>query len=326
MTAQRRLRPLPSLFVRDARARARHRPRHRHDARHHRGLPVRAHRRRRDLARDRRGLAPLLRGPEPRRARRPARAPRPQRRPQRAARRDRAATTSSPSSSPACGSPAPRASTAASSTSSSGRASPPGGVLQQWVQLHHIRRRELAAIIRTLRSVFPHVALFVGGAQGILVASAAPLVRLAARLADARRAPRAPRDARRRAARRSLRRARRLGGRARPLRRRVGRGRRRRRSLDRRQPLPRVRDPQGQRAQRRRVAARDDAHAARALPNAERAGAAPSAPSPLPSPRQTPTGRGPASSCLRLRPSWRPRCPACRPRRRPAPAPGSARA
>ncbi|WP_437606035.1 fused MFS/spermidine synthase [Sorangium sp. So ce834] len=63
-----------------------------------------------------------------------------------------------------------------------------GGVLQQWVQLHHIRRRELAAVIRTMRSAFPHVALFVGGAQGILVASAAPLVASAARLAalDAR--------------------------------------------------------------------------------------------------------------------------------------------
>ncbi|MDI1448716.1 fused MFS/spermidine synthase [Polyangium sp. 6x1] len=51
-----------------------------------------------------------------------------------------------------------------------------GGILQQWVQLHHIRRRELAAIVRTLRVVFPHVALFVGGSQGILVASARPLV------------------------------------------------------------------------------------------------------------------------------------------------------
>lgn len=51
-----------------------------------------------------------------------------------------------------------------------------GGVLQQWVQLHHLRPRELAAIVRTLRSVFPHVALFEGGAQGILVASEQPLL------------------------------------------------------------------------------------------------------------------------------------------------------
>jgi spermidine synthase len=59
----------------------------------------------------------------------------------------------------------------------------PEGVLQQWVQLHHIRRRELAAIVRTLRGVFPEVALFVGGTQGILVASRRPLVASAARLA-----------------------------------------------------------------------------------------------------------------------------------------------
>lgn len=58
-----------------------------------------------------------------------------------------------------------------------------GGVLQQWVQLHHIRRRELASILRTLRQVYPHVALFVGGEQGILVASAEPLVASRARLA-----------------------------------------------------------------------------------------------------------------------------------------------
>jgi spermidine synthase len=58
----------------------------------------------------------------------------------------------------------------------------PGGVLQQWVQLHHIRRSELAVIIRTLKSVLPHVALFVGGSQGILVASAEPLVASKSRL------------------------------------------------------------------------------------------------------------------------------------------------
>jgi spermidine synthase len=58
-----------------------------------------------------------------------------------------------------------------------------GGILQQWVQLHHLRRRELAVIIASLRSAFPHVALFVGGAQGILVASEQPLVASNARLA-----------------------------------------------------------------------------------------------------------------------------------------------
>jgi spermidine synthase len=65
----------------------------------------------------------------------------------------------------------------------------PGGVLQQWVQLHHIRRRELGSIVRTLRSVYPHVALFIGGAQGILVASAEPLVLSQARLERLERHP-----------------------------------------------------------------------------------------------------------------------------------------
>jgi spermidine synthase len=51
----------------------------------------------------------------------------------------------------------------------------PGGVFQQWVQLHHIRRRDFATIVNTLRRVFPHVILFYGGGQGILVASPEPL-------------------------------------------------------------------------------------------------------------------------------------------------------
>jgi spermidine synthase len=58
------------------------------------------------------------------------------------------------------------------------------GVLQQWLQLHHIDRRELAVALRTLRSVFDHVALFVGGNQGIVVASAPPLIASRAKLAE----------------------------------------------------------------------------------------------------------------------------------------------
>jgi spermidine synthase len=65
----------------------------------------------------------------------------------------------------------------------------PGGVLQQWVQLHHIRRRELAAIVHTLRGTFGHVALFIGGEQGILVASDEPLVASGARLAELEKRP-----------------------------------------------------------------------------------------------------------------------------------------
>lgn len=52
----------------------------------------------------------------------------------------------------------------------------PHGIFQQWVQLHHVRRKDFATVVHTLRSVFPHVALFYGGGQGILVASMDPLV------------------------------------------------------------------------------------------------------------------------------------------------------
>ena len=48
------------------------------------------------------------------------------------------------------------------------------GVFQQWVQLHHIERRPFASILHTLRAVFPHVILFHGGGQGILLASSEP--------------------------------------------------------------------------------------------------------------------------------------------------------
>jgi spermidine synthase len=52
----------------------------------------------------------------------------------------------------------------------------PGGVLQQWVQFHHMRRRELASVLATVRSVFAHAALFAHGNQGIIVAGDNPLV------------------------------------------------------------------------------------------------------------------------------------------------------
>ncbi len=64
-----------------------------------------------------------------------------------------------------------------------------GGVLQQWLQLHHIDRRELGVALRTLRSVFPNAALFVGGNQGIVVASDAPLEVSRAHLAELDRVP-----------------------------------------------------------------------------------------------------------------------------------------
>ena len=51
-----------------------------------------------------------------------------------------------------------------------------GGVLQQWLQFHHMPRRELASVLATVRSVFPHVALYAHGNQGIIMAGENPLV------------------------------------------------------------------------------------------------------------------------------------------------------
>jgi spermidine synthase len=51
----------------------------------------------------------------------------------------------------------------------------PGGVLQQWVQLHHLTRRDLAVILQSIRAELPHLALFFQGGQGIVLASTEPL-------------------------------------------------------------------------------------------------------------------------------------------------------
>jgi spermidine synthase len=50
-----------------------------------------------------------------------------------------------------------------------------GGVLSQWIQLHHTTLLEVASQVATARSVFPHAAFFVRG-QGVLVMSATPLL------------------------------------------------------------------------------------------------------------------------------------------------------
>jgi spermidine synthase len=50
-----------------------------------------------------------------------------------------------------------------------------GGVLQQWVQLHHMPLRNLLVILNTAARTFPHVAFFVGQSQGVLLASNQPL-------------------------------------------------------------------------------------------------------------------------------------------------------
>ncbi|HLY63657.1 MAG TPA: fused MFS/spermidine synthase [Terriglobia bacterium] len=49
------------------------------------------------------------------------------------------------------------------------------GVLQQWVQIHHMRTQDFLVILNTAAQVFPHVAFFMGPEQGVLIASSAPL-------------------------------------------------------------------------------------------------------------------------------------------------------
>lgn len=51
----------------------------------------------------------------------------------------------------------------------------PDGIVQQWVQMHHIYPAVLGTLVNTLRREFEHVALFYGGGQGILIASQRPL-------------------------------------------------------------------------------------------------------------------------------------------------------
>jgi len=58
-----------------------------------------------------------------------------------------------------------------------------GGALQQWVQFHHTRPRELGVQIATLRSVFPYVSVWSAGGQGMMVATTHPQ-----ELTEARRA------------------------------------------------------------------------------------------------------------------------------------------
>jgi spermidine synthase len=50
----------------------------------------------------------------------------------------------------------------------------PGGVFQQWFQLHHIGPREIDSIIGTLHASFPYVSAWLYGGQGVLLASLEP--------------------------------------------------------------------------------------------------------------------------------------------------------
>ncbi|MBK9002277.1 MAG: fused MFS/spermidine synthase [Myxococcales bacterium] len=66
----------------------------------------------------------------------------------------------------------------------------PGGVFQQWLQLHHMLRADVASILTTVRAEFPFVALFYAGEQGIIVASMEPLRSSRTRIAQLARDPR----------------------------------------------------------------------------------------------------------------------------------------
>jgi spermidine synthase len=50
----------------------------------------------------------------------------------------------------------------------------PDGVLQQWVQLHHIHPRDVMYILGSVRSVFRNVWVYEIGGQGIIIASDSP--------------------------------------------------------------------------------------------------------------------------------------------------------
>lgn len=47
----------------------------------------------------------------------------------------------------------------------------PDGVLQQWVQLHHLAPTDILSVIATLRAEFRYVSLYLIGGQGILIAT-----------------------------------------------------------------------------------------------------------------------------------------------------------
>jgi len=47
----------------------------------------------------------------------------------------------------------------------------PGGIMQQWIQVHHIGPEELGSVIATMREVFPYVSFWKVGGQGILIGS-----------------------------------------------------------------------------------------------------------------------------------------------------------
>ncbi len=50
----------------------------------------------------------------------------------------------------------------------------PGGVFQQWYQLHHISPKEVESIMATARASFPYVSAWLFGGQGVLLGTMEP--------------------------------------------------------------------------------------------------------------------------------------------------------
>lgn len=58
----------------------------------------------------------------------------------------------------------------------------PGGVFQQWIQLHHIDVRDIAVVLKTMRRHFKYLQFWIPGHQGIILASDEPFRLSKARL------------------------------------------------------------------------------------------------------------------------------------------------
>jgi spermidine synthase len=70
----------------------------------------------------------------------------------------------------------------------------PGGVLQQWIQLHHIAFEEVSSTLQAMRAVFPFVSVWLIGRQGILLGSARSVAPSPAALAALGASPGLDRD------------------------------------------------------------------------------------------------------------------------------------
>ncbi|MFA6958082.1 MAG: fused MFS/spermidine synthase [Thermoanaerobaculia bacterium] len=51
----------------------------------------------------------------------------------------------------------------------------PGGILSQWLPIYELEKEDFALALRTLRQVFPHVAVWSNGSDAVVIASESPL-------------------------------------------------------------------------------------------------------------------------------------------------------